>query len=147
MASSRGLGVTFFAESDTAFDGELPAADFTAVFFAVFFGGFFARFFFGGAFLASLVFLTTGLDLVLEEVLFLAGVFVFFVETDAFFVVPAFRLVAAFDTTVFFFAGFGFFVGFLFRETLVAVFFFVLADACRFLDLVVVICWMTFGRV
>ena len=129
MASSRGLGVTLFAETDAALAGEC----FGAVLAETFGTGFFATVFFelGGVALEE-VFLTV----------------VFLGEVGVFLLAVIFRLVAVFLATGFvdFAVALFLLAFFLGGEALAAVFLFVLAGALRVLVLVVDMCGMNFGR-
>ena len=93
MASSRGLGVVLFAESEAAFAGECLAEIFAVVLGA----DFLAAVFFAAVFpeLTGVVF-----ALLLEEVFLVT--FVFLVGAEVFFVAGVFRVAAVFLATGFF---------------------------------------------
>ena len=134
MASSRGLGVALFAETDAALAGECFGAGWAETFGA----SFLLEIFLGAGFFAT-VFFELG-DVALEEVFFTV---VFLGEVRVFLLAVVFRLVAVFLAT-----GFVDFAAALFLEgeALAAVFLFVLAGALRVLVLVVDMCRMNFGR-
>ena len=128
MASSRGLGVVFFAETAAALAGECFGTDLAATFRP----GFLLEVFLGAGFFATVFFELGGVAL--EEVFFTV---VFLGEVRVFLLAVVFRLVAVFLATGFvdFAAAF-----FLEGEALAAVFLFVLAGALRILVLVVDMC-------